>query len=77
MSKSIAAQELSGLHMDKLVTFAWKFDGSKVHADVTGALMEVHHDGQGVWLNLTAANGEGSGEKTEFRLDALASVEVH
>lgn len=67
------ARDLSGHHINDIIRFTWLFPDSNVSAAITGALMEVHHDGEfvTVWLSGFDSNGE----KTEFELDSVTPIE--
>jgi len=77
--KYIPAELLSGAHIDKVVRFRWRFPESQVQALVTGAIREIHHDGnERVYLQLIPQDAdvlEVGHDKQEFTLQSEDEVE--
>ncbi|MCC9181137.1 hypothetical protein [Mycolicibacterium mageritense] len=58
------AKQLDGTHIGLMARFRWRFDKSRVIADISGELREVHHNPEGVTLYLTGPDSNGA--KAEF-----------
>lgn len=76
---TIQADSLSGRYIDRVVRFEWRFPTTKVKAMVTGAIREVHHDGNGtVYINLIPhdADEQDGYDKEEFAVGRDTMIEV-
>ena len=76
----IEACDLSGRYIDKLVRFEWRFPTTQVQAIITGAIREIHHDGNElVYLQLIPQDAdtlEVGYDKQEFTVMSDTTIEV-
>lgn len=72
----ISAVNLSGGHIDQLVSFDWRLAQSGIAAHAVGAIREIHHDGEGVTSWLAPTDRDDDDCKAEFMVAPDAMIRI-